>query len=526
MNKRVVIIYTIFILCFMLVLVRMIDINKSDYTEVIEKQSTRTLTVGEKRGEIYDRNFQPLVNCENRLLSVITPCVQSYQYLKNASFSEDIAEKIENGYPFMVESDAVINNELIRTFSVPERYSGDGLACHIIGYLNYEGDTGVSGIEKAYNEYLSKNSGTLKVSFEVDALGRVMAGMKKTVTDNNFSSKAGVVLTIDKKFQQITETALENSKIESGCAVVMHVDTGEILALASVPKFDQNNLAKAMTEENSPFVNKALQSYSAGSVFKSLISAAAIENGYNIEIQYECTGEIKVGDTVYHCYDNKAHGKVDMKTALGFSCNTYFINLINQIDVDYLLSLCKKLNLGQSYTLCSSITTSSGALPEENDLKQKGELSNFAFGQGRLLVTPIQMLSIYHTLATGNYAEPSLIMGLTNQMGLMTSLDKKTSVKILSDETVAIMRELLSDVVENGNATEAKSSLLSLAGKTGTAESGIYKDGKQLLRTWFAGFFPAGKPHYVVVVLNENGTSGNGDCGGVFREICEKMVGY
>ncbi len=526
MEKRAVIIYTIFILCFMIVLVRMIDINKSDYTEVIEKQSTRTLTVGEKRGEIFDRNFQPLVNSEKRLLSVITPCIQSYQYLQGAKLSEDITEKIENGYPFMVESDSEINNELIRTFSVPKRYSDDSLACHIIGYLNYEGDTGVSGIEKAYNEYLSKNSGTLKVSFEVDALGRVMAGMKKTVSDNNFSSKAGVVLTIDKKFQQIAENALKNSKIKSGCAVVMHIDTGEILALASVPVFDPNNLGKALNEENSPFVNKALQSYSAGSVFKAVICAAAIENGYNTETEYECTGEITVGDTAYHCYDNKSHGKVNMKTALGYSCNTYFINLISQIDTDYLLSLCRKLHLAESDTLCASVKTASGALPDENDLKKKGELSNFAFGQGKLLVTPIQMLKIYHTIATGNYVEPSLVMGLTNQLGLMTALEKKTPTKILSDETVATMRELLSDVVENGNATKAKSTLLSLAGKTGTAESGIYKDGKQLLRTWFAGFFPSQNPHYIVVVLNENGESGNGDCGGVFKEICEKMVGY
>ncbi len=510
----------------MLVLVRMIDINKSDYTEVIEKQSTRTLTVGEKRGEIYDRNFQPLVNSEKRFLSVITPCIQSYQYLQGAKFSEDITEKIENGYPFMVESDSEINNDLIRTFSVPKRYSEDMLACHIIGYLNYEGDTGVSGIERAYNEYLSKNSGTLKVSFEVDAPGRVMAGMKKTVTDNNFSSKAGVVLTIDKKVQRIAENALKNSSIKSGCAIVMHIDTGEILALASVPTFDPDNLAEALNAENSPFVNKALQSYSAGSVFKSVICAAAIENGYNIETEYECTGKITVGDTVYSCYDKKVHGKVDMQTALGYSCNTYFINLISEIDTDYLLSLCRKLNLGKSDILCTSIKTSSGTLPTENDLKQKGELANFAFGQGKLLMTPIQMLKAYHTLATGNYIEPSLVMGLTNQMGLMTALQKKTPIKLLSDETVVTMRKLLSGVVENGNATKAKSNLLSLAGKTGTAESGIFKDDKQLLRTWFAGFFPAQNPHYIVVVLNENGKSGNGDCGGVFKEICEKMVGY
>ena len=83
---------------------------------------------------------------------------------------------------------------------------------------------------------------------------------------------------------------------------------------------------------------------------------------------------------------------------------------------------------------------------------------------------------------------------------------------------------MLESVTENGKADNAHSSLVKTAGKTGTAQSGIYFGGKEVLRTWFAGFFPAGNPHYIVVVMNENGIGGNTDCAPVFKEICERII--
>lgn len=109
-------------------------------------------------------------------------------------------------------------------------------------------------------------------------------------------------------------------------------------------------------------------------------------------------------------------------------------------------------------------------------------------------------------------------------MGLMSKEQGNTSLKLLSDNTVLKMREMLKYVVYEGKAQNAKSELLSLAGKTGTAQSGIFKNGKEICRTWFAGFFPADNPHYIVVVMNEDGEGGNSDCAGVFKTICENMV--
>lgn len=511
-------------LCFMALLLKIVDINRENYSSVTRSQSTKTLTVGEKRGMIYDRNYIPLTDSKCRLIAAVTPTVQSGEYLKSYFTPEELTERISDGYPFLCRVNEEINNDHIRTFSVPERYGEDILAPHIIGYLDSE-RKGVSGIEKAYNQYLTENGGKLTVSFQVDAVGRVLAGMDKTVTDRNFSSKAGVVLTLDSRIQAIAESALHESRIESGAVLVMQAGTGELLAVASVPDFHPDRIGESLNGENSPLVNKAFCSYSVGSVFKSVVAAFALESGISSEETYECKGEITVGDTTFRCFKGTAHGETDMASALENSCNTYFINLSHKLNAERLLSLCRKLGLGESDTPAPAMVTSSGTLPGKESLRLKGNFANFSFGQGDFSATPLQLTKAYHALATGYSVTPVLVRGLTDYEGLMTLTGKTKKEKIFSDSTVKQIREMLAGVVSEGLADKAKSDLLSLSGKTGTAQSGIYEDGKEICRTWFTGFFPSKNPSYIVVVLNENGEGGNVDCAPVFKRICEGIVG-
>ncbi len=522
--KRALSLYMLITLCFMALLLKIVDINRENYSSVTRSQSTKTLTVGEKRGTIYDRNYIPLTNSQSRLIAAVTPTVQSGEYLKSYFSREELTDKISDGYPFLCSVNKEIINDHIYTFSVPVRYGEDILAPHIIGYLNSEGK-GVSGIEKAYNQYLTENGGKLTVSFQVDAVGRVLAGLDKTVTDSNFYSKAGVVLTLDSRIQAIAESVLRESRIESGAVLVMKAGAGELLAVASVPDFSPDRVGESLDKENSPLVNKAFCAYSVGSVFKSIVAAYALEEGISPEQTYECKGEITVGDTVFRCYKGTAHGETDMASALENSCNTYFINLSKKINTEKLLTLCRKLGFGAGDTLAPSMVASSGTLPAKESLKLKGNLANFSFGQGDFSATPLQLLKAYHALATGYTVTPVLVRGLTNSDGLMTQTSKTQKEKIFADKTVKQIRKMLGSVVSDGMADKAKSSLLSLSGKTGTAQSGIYSGEKEICRTWFTGFFPSGNPSYIVVVLNENGEGGNVDCAPVFRKVCEGIVG-
>ena len=213
-----------------------------------------------------------------------------------------------------------------------------------------------------------------------------------------------------------------------------------------------------------------------------------------------------------------------MTEALEESCNTYFVNLILNTDTELLMYLCEKLGIENEIKLASSIMASKGTLPDRKEFSKKGVLANFSFGQGELLITPLKMAQIYSLLATGNLIEPKLIMGLTNSMGLMTPEKEKSPEKLLSDSTVLTVRKMLKSVVEKGKADKAYSCLVSLSGKTGTAQSGMYENKKEILRTWFSGFFPSDNPNYVVIVMNENGIGGNADCAPVFKKICEGIV--
>ncbi len=509
--------------CFALLLFRVAYLGTSGYAEAAKEKSTRTLNVAETRGKIYDRNLKRLTETDEKLLSVVIPTIGATPHLRAYMSEEEITEKLQKGFPFIIETKERINNNFIRTFSTFERYSENQLAPHIVGYIDKD-KKGIYGIEKSFDEFLKFNSGKLSVTFEADRTGRILAGMDKHIKDENYSSKAGVVLTLDSKIQEITEKALQESRIKSGCAIVMKANTGEILALASVPKFNPSAVEKSLSEENSPFLNKALCAYSPGSVFKPLVAAAALEKGVGSDYTYECKGEIKIGDRVFSCYKHNAHGKINMTKALEESCNTYFIDLLQKTGTEKLLYLCEKLGIENETVLASSIVSAKGSLPERKSLKIKGNCANFAFGQGDILITPLKMAEIYTLLATGSYKKSSLVRGLTNYKGLLTTEKRQPEVKLLSDNTVSEMKKMLKSVVENGKAEKAFSTLVSLSGKTGTAQSGIFAENREILRTWFSGFFPSGNPNYVVIVMNENGEGGNSDCAPVFKKICEGIV--
>lgn len=524
MEKRMISLFTFFCLCFTGLMAKVASINFSAYSLAGTSSGQKTVFVGSTRGKIYDRNLNKLVDREEKLVAVVTPTVGSSEYLSFMSDMDSFNESIQNGSPFAVEVDEAVNNDFLRTFKVPVRYSENAAAVHLIGYVSSDGKIGLSGIEKAYNGLLRENSGMLTVSFEVDAKGRVLAGMDKFVNDSNFNSQAGIVLTLDSRIQKITEDALIESCIKNGCALVMQIDSGEILALSSVPVYDPRDVAASLVEEGSPLVNKALQQYSVGSVFKPIVAAAALENGADSEAEYECEGSLTLGDKTFSCYNSTAHGKVNMQTALEKSCNCYFINLMDEIDTDYLLKLCSDIGIGKADSIADGLSAASGGLPERESLKIKGELANFAFGQGELMMTTIQMLKAYHALATGNVVSPSVIYGTMDSSGNVKREATSVPQKLLTDGTVKKLRQMLFSVTENGNAFNAKSEITNLAGKTGTAQSGIYKNGKEICRTWFAGFFPAESPEYVVVVFNEDGAGGNIDCAPVFKEICEGII--
>ena len=487
------------------------------------QQHTRTLLVGKTRGKIYARGGELLVDRTNRLFAAAAPCEKTKALLVRAFGADDAAQLLQSRAPVLLPVEQAVNNEAVHTFSVPVRTAKDDCAVHLVGTLDESG-SGSTGVERAFDALLQAQGGTLSVRFAANANGQVLAGLDKQIADDNFNSRAGVVLTVDDTQQRIVEDALRHSTIQSGCAVLMDTETGNLRALASVPAFDRADPDAADTAHDA-FRNKALSVYAPGSVLKPLLAAFALEQGTSQKHTCICSGRIKVGDTVFRCYGGKAHGKQTMEDALRNSCNIYFIDLIRRLDAAAFLRFCRRLGLGRPVMLCTGLQSEGGVLPSERDLLLPGQRALLAFGQGRLLLSPLHLLRCYHVLATGCLVQPRVLRGTMNENGLVTLANTQQPVRVLQTGTVKILRRLLTRAVAKGQSG-AYSDLIAIAGKTGTAQSGLFAQGKEVCRTWFCGFFPAGNPHYILVILSEDGPSGNAQCAPVCKEICERLVGY
>lgn len=480
------------------------------------------------RGTVYDCNMQPLTNAETELYAAAKPSGYSLGQLKGRvmpNVFESILERMSAGKPVAVKIDSSIKqNSDIREIKIAKRYSSDSLACHIIGYLGSTGQ-GVSGIEKAFDGLLSQGETTVRVRFSANAKGRVMIG-ENIAVEGNEVPKNGVVLTVDKRIQQITEDALDNFGTECAAAVVIEIKSGAIRACVSRPLFDQNDIASSLENINSPLINRAFLPFSVGSVFKPVVAAAALESGISENFEYECTGSVTHNGVTFNCHKEDGHGVLNMEGAVANSCNTYFIALAIATGAENITDTAGKFGFGSGISFAQGIESAAGYLPDIESLDSKAAIANLSFGQGALLATPVQICNAMATIARGGvYVEPYLIEGENDANGNFTRIkfygEKR---QIFSYETAVQLQRFLKKVVTDGSGSRAKSDYVTSAGKTATAQTGKSENGEEIYNAWYAGYFPAESPEYAVAVLKENGGEGAISCAPVFKEIAENMV--
>ena len=487
MYKRGAILYGVFAFIIGLLITGLYSINSSFSRTVSTLKSTKTKVLCTSRGFIYDRNFQPLVNDK----------IYNYDYYIN-------------------------ENTSIKEIKV-DRYSDNQLCTHLIGYINSE-NKGVCGVEKSYDDILSYYSGNISIGFNASATGRII-GEIGSVKNNNFLSNGGIVLTIDKNIQYITEKCVDDGNISVGAAVVMDVKTSEILALVSRPNYNGNNIPESMKAENSPLINRALTEYSVGSVFKPIVASAAVDYGINTKKKYNCTGSVIIGDTVFECHKKDGHGSVNLFEATANSCNTYYINLTKDIDNAFLLNIVEKFGFGIRTEIADGIYSDSGYLP---DKLSAGEKANFSFGQGVLMASPVQLAAAYAAIGNnGIYNQPLVIKSMVDENKTeFKKVASPPSRRVISEKTSKTVLKALKTTVEEGSGKNAKPRNTTAAGKTATAQSGWYVYGKEVTHSWFVGLFPADNPKYVVVIMKENGKSGSADCAPIFKSIAELITSY
>jgi len=529
MHKRVAVLYFFFTLMAFCIMANTLVIALTpQYVEAAASQSVYNLTVCTTRGRIYDCKLRSLAGGRLQYRAVIAPSRDTTVKLTGVLPPEkllEIQESLTGNYPFVCDvDDAAADGKGAIVYPAQKRYAANCTAVHTVGYLGNDGH-GVSGIERAYDDYLASASGALSVRFSIDATGTGLAGIEPEVTDTTDNSVAGVVLTLDADIQRVAEQAAERY-LKKGAVVVMEADTGKLRASVSVPDFEQSDIASALEREGSPLINRAISSYDLGSVFKLVVAAAAFESGVSPDFTCTCTGSVEIGSNQFHCANRSGHGELDMEQAFAKSCNTYFIELARQMGGDKLLDYARRFGYGRSVVLASGYKTSSGCLPDAETLQLPAALANFSFGQGELMATPTHVAAMTAAVANGGmYIQPTVLEGVVDSSLEMIAVNERgEGMRVISEETANALMGFMKAAVEYGTASAGGSNHTVCYAKTGTAETGIYENGRRIMQAWYTGCFCADGTEYVVTVLAEDGDSGGTTAGPVFRYIADWLA--
>lgn len=445
------------------------------------------LVIDKLNKNVYDCNMKKLNNNKTKLIAVIKPdekCLSELNLLFNTNERKIIVDELSKGYPVIKE---VSHYASCKNIKLLEVYDSEIANNALNPFINTD-------------EIIAEKS----ISFAVDAKGRYLSGDNDVINTENYNSKSGVQLSIDGKIQSIADC--EISKIDKGSIVICDVDTNRILAMSSA---------------GHDGINRCVSPCAVGSVFKLIVAACALENGIN-QIYY-CNGEVTVGDTVFSCQNKTEHKNENMQTALENSCNCYFIELALKLGSEKLIKTARDFGFGSELNLLDNYSVSAGNLPDEQDLKSKGQLALLGFGQGKLNASPLAFCNAMCAIANGGlYIAPVILIGDVDSEGRVAECKLPKHERIISEDTSATMLKYMRGVVENGTGKSADYSGQS-AGKTSTAQTGIYIDGTEILNTWFAGIYPYDNPKYAIVVTVEGGKSGAGDCCPIFRSLVEKI---
>lgn len=532
---------------------------------------TRNISISEyQRGNIYDRNMLPLTNTTRTPALYCLPQViaeqaediskdyQQYTLLKaelfentadflaRTLFAEDtgreekketILKQIQTadkqGLSFIrlynnlsSEQEALILNSSRNGLIVApymQRYTDNQFLIHILGYVNQD-NHGVAGIEWVYDQLLHSGDKASQLVSVMDARGRTIKGLTTKIRDQD-SLSSQVVLTIDKNIQQIVEDEM-NRSVPKGCIVVMDVESKDILAMASRPAFNPNILDN-LDADDSPMINRALRSYHPGSLFKMLVSVAALEEGIvDLNDKFHCPGNytFKNGYQM-SCWKEDGHGELNLAEAFANSCNPSFIQVGLKTGRSKIMQYAEELNLCNS-----SIIGYSGYAGESQVKIDGGEiaLANACLGQQGVMISPLQICSLVATIADdGYYHEPVLVKSTRNQDGQEEKTVYPQKRQLITTRTAQKVQEMMQKTVHEGTGKKASFPECQAAGKTATSQTGKFVNpDDELLNVWFAGYFPATQPRFAVVILREEGKSGSQDCAPVFASIGREILKY
>lgn len=483
-------------------------------------------------------------------------------------FAKHYSEKLALPYPILSDMDSNLvarfeeqstaSNGVDLEIQSARYYPFHATAVHLLGHLRFDNDS-AEGEESFVSYRLPDYSGVIGIEHAFDGYLRGHAGVNSVLVNNqgyrqsetiwqSVEPGSNLVLTIDARIQQVVEQALADAPVTyekpvRGAAVVMDVNTGDILALASSPTYDPNYYVNQhsfppdyydrVVQGEGAEKNRATQeNYAPGSIFKTIVGLACLENGMDPNATIENPGYIilargsKIGDLA-------SPGRYDFRKALSESSNTYFIsNGLRYNIIDRLVTLGERLHLGQRVGINTSQETpgSFPTLRQVNSHWWVGDTANLCIGQGYIAVSPLQMTIMAAALANGgNVLYPRFVdriepADLSKGPPLVIPRGQVRDTLGVSRRSLDVVRDAMHSEVEEGTGKNAAIAGFPICGKTGTAE---IKDehGRQTGKTtWFLSFAPEDRPRWAVVVMVENGSFGGPTCAPAAKKIYEALL--
>ena len=565
-----------------------LQVMKSENYQVLSEENrfNYNITIPE-RGRILDRYGTPLATNKQDFRLVIIPervkdidatlaRIDRISPLSQATrkrIKKDIREHAKF-VPILVDEHLDWNVFSALNMKLPElpgvipmvgqgrHYPFKGTFAHVLGYVGkaspkaLENDKdpllrqptfrmGKTGVEQVADLALRGKSGRQKV--EVNAFGRTV----RVWNNNEAKSDPGqdVWLTLD---AQLQEFAARQFGKESGAAVVMDVMTGELRTLLSMPLYDGNLFVSGLSsrqmrvlnnDPKRPQFNKALSGgYPPASTFKMTVMLTALRlEAISPTQKVTCRGKIRMGSRTFHCWKERGHGRVDMHDALKQSCDVYFYDLIQRLDMSEVKKTAHQLGLGQVFDIGLG-GQSRGVVPDADWKLQNvkegwrtGDSLNASIGQGFVLLTPLQLAVMTARIANGQYAvNPTLIVG--DELSTYDDLG-------MDPAHIGFVQNAMHAVcsVPGGSAYNIDGlgvQGVEMAGKTGTGQvrgisiadrlSGAFKntelEWKYRDHSIFVGYAPYSAPRFAASVLVEHGGSGARKAANICRAILGKAL--
>jgi penicillin-binding protein 2 len=435
----------------------------------------------------------------------------------------------------------------------PTRSYLDGdVAAHLLGYVSevsqeqlyreeyrdfQPGETvGQTGVERFFDAFVRGVNGREEI--EVDARGRLVRLLDRLEPKSGFN----LVLTLDAKLQSAAEKAFAGRR---GAVVAMHPQTGEILAWVSRPSHDPNLFAQRLSRESwerlttdpaHPLQNRPVQGqYAPGSILKLVVMAAGLETGaLTPGTTFTCPGYFTLGSVTFDDWEKGGHGRQDLMQAITNSCNVYFYQAALKTGIDPIARVAREFGLGQKTGIAAAGDEAAGLVPTP-DWKRRvlgeswypGDTVITGIGQGMILVTPLQIVTMVAAIANGGTLHRPWMVKRVESWGgeVVAAYGPEPVRKVnLKPETLELLRQGMLRVVDEGTGKAARVRGVQVAGKTGTAQvvkkeagtSGQTKD-----HGWFVAFAPYTNPEIAIVVIAEHAGFGGVVAAPVARAVLE-----